>query len=90
MQGIDLIRKLRLISKIMTLQTGQQVITMHMLSDLARSKVNQKTKICQFEHNMRNIFLEKSCAICGGKASPTPFHKKAKSIRSLNQQFEML
>ena len=42
------------------------------------------------EYNMRNIFLEKSCAKCGGEVGPRPFYKKSKLNISLDQQSEML
>ena len=37
------------------------------------------------EHNMRNIFLEKSYTKCGGKTMPKPFFKKPKLSISLDQ-----
>ena len=40
----SLIRKLRLISKLMTSQTGQQIITIHILFNASRSKSNQTMK----------------------------------------------
>ena len=54
-------RSLRLIQKLVTLQTGQ-VITIHILPDVSRSKGNQAMKFGQLiEYNVRNIFLQKSC-----------------------------
>ena len=54
-------RSLRLIQKLVTLQTGQ-VITIHILPDISRSKGNQAVKFGQLiEYNVRNIFLQKSC-----------------------------
>ena len=56
----------------MTSQTGQQIITMHILSSIS-SKGNQTVKFNQLiEYNKRNIFLEKSCTECDGEASPRP------------------
>ena len=73
----------------MTSQTGQQIITIHTLSNITRSKGNQTMKFDQLiECNMRNIFLEKSYTKCGGEASPRPFYKKSKLIISLDQQCE--
>ena len=43
-----LIRKKRLISEFMTSQSGQQTITIHMLSNISRSKSNQATKFGKF------------------------------------------
>ena len=48
----------------MTWQTGQQIITIHILSDISRNKDNQAMKLGQLiEHNVKNILLQKSpCA----------------------------
>ena len=63
-----LIRKTRLISKFMTSQPRKQRIAIHKLPNISRSKGNQKIKFGQLiEHNMRNIFPEKSYEECGGK-----------------------
>ena len=32
----------------------------------------------RLDNNMRNIFLQKSCAKCSGEASPKSFHRKIK------------
>ena len=54
-------RKLWLIAKFMTSQTGEQIITMYILPDISISKVNQILKFGQLiDYNIRNIFLEKS------------------------------
>ena len=43
----------------MTLQTGQQIITAHILSNISRSKSNQTMKLSQLiEYNKRNIFTK--------------------------------
>ena len=61
MQKIGLKRKPRLISKFLTSQTGQQIIEMHVLSNISRSKGNQTMKFGQvLEYNKANIFLENS------------------------------
>ena len=61
----------------MTSQTGQQIITVHILPNISRSKGNQTMKFGQsVEYNMRNIFLEKSYIKWGGEASLRPFYKK--------------
>ena len=45
----------------MTLQAGQQIITLHLLQNISRIKGTQTTKFGQFiEYSMENIFLEKS------------------------------
>ena len=52
-------RKLRLISKFMTSQTGQQIITVHILPNTSTSKGNQAMKFVQLiEYNVRNAFLQ--------------------------------
>ena len=52
----ELMRKLRLISKFMTLQTGKQIIAIYILPNISRSKGNQIMKFGQ----LINIFLENS------------------------------
>ena len=42
------------------------------------------------EYNMKNLFLKKSCANCGGETIPTPFSKKTKLSISLDQQYKVL
>ena len=60
----------------MTSQTGQQIITIHILPNISKSKENQTMKFGQLiENEMRNIFLEKSYAKCGGEASNRSFKK---------------
>ena len=60
----------------MTSQTGQLVIKIHILRNISRVKVNQTTKFGQLiEHNMINIFLEKSYRFSGGEDSPNHFIK---------------
>ena len=52
-------RNLSLISEFLTPQTGQQIIAVHILLNISRSKGNQKMKIGQLiEYKMRNIFLK--------------------------------
>ena len=59
----------------MTTQTEQQIITIHILSNISRSKNNQIMKFGKLkEYKMRNIFLGKSYMNCGGEASPRPFY----------------
>ena len=87
----NLIKKIRLISKFITSQPGQQTIVIHILHNLSRSKGNQTMNCCQLiECNMRNIFLEKSCTKCGGETSPRPFSEKLKLSISLDQQSKVL
>ena len=66
-------RKLRLISKFMASQPGQQIIMIYILSDISRRKGNQTMKFGQLiEYSMMNIFLEKSYTKCVGKTSLRP------------------
>ena len=43
----DLIRKIKLISNVMTLQPGQETITIHILASTSRRKGNEKMKFGQ-------------------------------------------
>ena len=46
----------------MTSQGGQEIITIHKLSNISRSKGNQTKKLYQLiEYNINNSFLEKPC-----------------------------
>ena len=46
----------------MTPQTGQQIITIHILSNISKTKANQPMKFGQLvNYSARNIFLQKSC-----------------------------
>ena len=55
-----LIKKISLISKLLTSQPGLQTIAIHILPNISRSKGNQTIKFGQLiEYNMRNIFHEK-------------------------------
>ena len=57
-----------------------------MLSNILRSKGNQSIKFDRLiEHNMRNIFLEKSYTECSGETSPRPFSEKLKLSISMDQ-----
>ena len=61
MQKNIFIRKLWLISKFMTSEAGQQIISIHLLPNVSRSKGKQTTIFCQLiEYNMGNNVLEKS------------------------------
>ena len=57
-----------------------------MLPNISRSKGNQTMKFGQFvEHNMRNIFLQKSYTEKSGETSPKPFSEKSSLNISLDQ-----
>ena len=52
----------------MTSQPGLQIIAIHMLTNILRSKVNQAMKFGQLlRYNTRNVFLEKSYTKFGGE-----------------------
>ena len=54
----DLIIKIGLISKFMTLQPGQQTVAIYILPNISRSKSNQIMKLSQsIAYNKRNIFI---------------------------------
>ena len=52
-----MIRKLRLIPKCVTSHTRKQIITIHILSNILRSKGNQAIKFGQLmEYDVRTVF----------------------------------
>ena len=70
----------------MTSQPGKRAITLHILTNILRSKGNQAMIFGQLiKYNLRNIFLEKSCTKCGRETIPRPFQKKSKFSISLDQ-----
>ena len=80
------IRKVRLISKSMMSQPGEQTIAIHIFPHVSRSKSNQAMKFGQLiECKKRKSFLEKSYTKCGEETSPKPFFKKSKLSISLDQ-----
>ena len=86
-----LIRKLRSVPKFMISLAAQQIITIHILPNISRSKCNQTMKFGQLiEYDMRNLFLEKSYKKCGREAGPKSFSIKSKLNISPDQQSEML
>ena len=81
-----MIIKIRLISKFMTSQSEKQIIAMHILPNISKSKSNQTINFGQFiECNTRNISLEKSFTKCGEEIIPRSFSKKSKLSISLDQ-----
>ena len=91
MEKNDLIRKMRLISKFMTLQPGKQTIAIHILPNISRNGGKQTMKFGHLiEYNMRSTFLEKSFTKCIGKTIPRPFSKKLKSCILLDQHSKVL
>ena len=82
-------QKDKLIPKYMTSQPGKQIIAMHILPNISRSKDDQRMKFGQLLQNMRNIFLEKSYTKCGGEFSRR-FSEIKKLRISLDQQSKVL
>ena len=71
-----------LISKFMTSRSGYQTISIHILSDISRSKGNQTMEFGQLtDYDIRNIFLENWYTKFGGDTIPRPFFKNS----NLNQ-----
>ena len=86
MQKNGSIRKIRLISKFKASQSGIQIIAIHILPNISRSKDNQTMKFGQLiEYNMTDIFLEKPFTECGKETMPRPFSKRSKLRISLYQ-----
>ena len=77
---------IRLVSKSMTSQPGEQTTAIHILPNISRSKWNQAMKFGQLiEYNMRNVFVEKPYTKCAGETIPRPLSKKSKLSISLDQ-----
>ena len=58
-------------------QAGHQVITIHILFTISRSKDSQTMKFGQLlENKIKYIVFEKSYTKCCGEACPRPFYKK--------------
>ena len=63
----------------------KQTFANRTLHNMSRSKSDQTMKFGQvIEHNMRNAFLEKLYAKCGGETISSPFSKKSKLSISLD------
>ena len=60
LQKNDLIIEIRLILKFMSSKSGKQIIIIHVLLNISRSKDNQTMRFGQLiQYNIRNIFLKK-------------------------------
>ena len=68
-------------------QFGKQILTMHILPNISKSKRNQIMKFGQLiEYNMTNIFFfEKSFIKCVGESNPRPFSKNQNWAFALDQ-----
>ena len=57
----------------MTSQTGKQIITIHILPYISRTRGNHAMKFGQFiEYDKKNIFLQTSCRKWGRETSSRP------------------
>ena len=81
-----MIRKIKLISKFMPSQPEKQIIPMHILINISRSKGSKTIKFGQLiECKMRNIFLQKPFVKRGRETIPRLFSKNSKLSLSLDQ-----
>ena len=71
MQENRLIRKLGLISKFMTPQIGQQIITIHILSNISRNEGNGIDQL--IEYNVRSVFFKNHAENEVGRLVQTSF-----------------
>ena len=63
-------------------QPRYQIIAVHIMPNILRSKGSQTIKFHQLvKHNTRNIFVEKWFTKCGGETIPDPF------LQSQNQVY---
>ena len=73
-QKNGLIKKVLLISKFMTSQTGQKIITIHISPGISRSEGSQALKFGQLiKYSVRSTFFQKSCGKFGRKTSSRAF-----------------
>ena len=71
-----LIREIRLISKLITSQSGQQTDEKHMLSNISRNKGSQTMKFGQLiAYNIITFFLKNHTQSVVEKLFPDPFRK---------------
>ena len=69
----------------MSSKTWKQIIIIHILSNISRSKSNETMKFSQsIEYNIIN-FLKKSQTKYDGETSPRPFIEKSKLSASLDK-----
>ena len=67
----------------MTSHTGKQVIIIHILPNISRSKGNQAIKFSHLiAYKVRNIFLQRTCRKCDRETSPRPLFFKKKRVSS--------
>ena len=62
------------------------MFVIHILPNISRGKGNQTMKLGQLiDYDIKNIFLEKPYATCGGETSASSFSEKLKFSKSLDQ-----
>ena len=65
---------------------GKQTIAIHILPNISTSKRNQTMKSGRLiEHDIINIFLEKSYTKCGGETITRSYFKQSKLSTYLDQ-----
>ena len=70
----------------MTSRPWKQIIAIHIMQNISRSKDNQSMKLFQLiEYHMRNIFLEKSYKKGDGETVSRSFSKNSKLRIFLDQ-----
>ena len=73
--GKRLGKKAKVTPKFMATHIGKQIMTIHILSYIARNKGNQTMKFGQLiEYNMRNNFLQNLCWKWGRETSSRPLY----------------
>ena len=74
----------------MTQQPRQQIVTIHKLLNISRSKGSQTMKFGQsIEHNMKNNCFEQSHIKYVRETNPRPFFKKSKLNIFLDRQCQL-
>ena len=75
----------------MTSQTGQQIITVHILPKVSKSKGNQAMKFGHvIKYDVRNIFLQKLCRKGDREPSSRPlFFKKKASYKGKANDWDL-
>ena len=70
----------------MTSQPGKQIIAIHILPNISRSKGSKAMKFRRLiEYNMKNIFVEILCTKCAGETIPRPLSEISKLSLALDQ-----
>ena len=74
----------------MTSQPGKQIIALHILPNISRSKGSKTMKFGQLiDYNMKKIFVEILCTKYAGETIPRPLSKISKLSIALDQWFKV-